>query len=90
MRLYAHWASTTRVFSASSPSRAIRVPSKTSATSRARPLRVTALTEGAIRSTKVAAPGRSPANRMVVTDRKVRGPSPVTSPSAERRSSATS
>lgn len=75
VRLYAQFASTTSTFSAARPSRAIRDPSKTAAASSARPLRVTEFTEGAIRSAKVEAPATAARKRMVVTERKVRGPS---------------
>ncbi len=90
VRLYAQRASTTSSFSPASPSRAIRVPSKTAAGSSSRPLSVTATTSGATRSAKDAAPGSAQRKRTVVVERKVRGPGPVSAPTADRRSRATS
>lgn len=67
----------------------MRVPSKTSPGSRSLPLSDTAVTLGAIRSAKLAAPGSAQRNRIVVTERKVRGSASM-GPTAERRSRDTS
>src|SRR5205814_10151338 len=54
------------------------------------PICETEVTLGAIRSAKVEAPASLQRKRIVVTERKVRGPSPVSSPTADRRSRDTS